>query len=195
MFRCVELTRLARGHSSAGSDGKEGRSGLVRQLEGRAGRTWVASRCLGAVPASKETFAPSDRSWNHASRTSLRRNEYVLPSSPRSAPVPWSRCSRVMVPVIVVHHDRTGPGLRAAPESHGFSRVARLKGASRLPPSGPSAKASEPVKESRTTQKPRNPQRKMRKVFLRVLRILRSTSYFFTGSSAERQPVGFRTSR
>src|SRR5439155_877324 len=86
--RCgVELTRLARGHSQAGSDGKERRSGLVRQLEGRAGRTWVASRCLGAVPASKETFAPSDRSWNHASRTSLRRNEYVLPSSPRSAPV------------------------------------------------------------------------------------------------------------
>src|SRR3989441_9600788 len=44
--------------------------------------------------------------------------------------------------------------------------------------------AIERVKKSRTTQKPRNPQRKMLKVFLRVLRVLRSTSYFFTSSKA-----------
>src|SRR3982074_1640984 len=49
---------------------------------------------------------------------------------------------------------------------------------------GRSAKALEGVNKSRTTQKPRNPQRKMLKVFLRVLRVLRSTSNFFTSSKA-----------
>jgi len=42
------------------------------------------------------------------------------------------------------------------------------------------------VKKSRTTQKPRNSQRKMLKVFLRVLRVLRSTLYFFSFSRASR---------
>ncbi|OLC40221.1 MAG: hypothetical protein AUH43_26765 [Acidobacteria bacterium 13_1_40CM_65_14] len=53
------------------------------------------------------------------------------------------------------------------------------------------ARALERVKESRTTQKPRNPQRKMLEVFLRVLRVLRSTSYFFTRSLAERPAASF----
>jgi len=48
------------------------------------------------------------------------------------------------------------------------------------------AKAFERVNKSRTTQKPRNPQKKILKVFLRVLRVLRSTSCFFTTSLAER---------
>jgi hypothetical protein len=38
--------------------------------------------------------------------------------------------------------------------------------------------AKERVKKSRTTQKPLNPQRNMLEVFLRVLRVLRSTSVF-----------------
>src|SRR3989449_7043879 len=57
---------------------------------------------------------------------------------------------------------------------------------------GRSATALERVKKSRTTQKPRNPQREMPRVFLRVLRVLRSTSYFFTGSLAEREDTGGR---
>jgi len=42
------------------------------------------------------------------------------------------------------------------------------------------ARSLDRLRKSRTTQKPRNPQRKVLNVFLRVLRVLRSTSYFFT---------------
>src|SRR5712691_13136364 len=55
-----------------------------------------------------------------------------------------------------------------------------------------SAKALERVKQSRTTQKPRNPQREMPKVFLRVLRVLRSASYFFTDSEGRALPESRR---
>ena len=41
------------------------------QTDMLTGRTWVADRVL---PGSKETVAPSVRSWNHAARTSWRRN-------------------------------------------------------------------------------------------------------------------------
>src|SRR5439155_14485603 len=46
----------------------------------------------------------------------------------------------------------------------------------------------ERAQKPRATQKPRSPQRKVFWVFLRVLRVLRSTSYFFTDSLAERDP-------